>query len=139
MKKYYIRLFVFLMSFLIAPLANAAADIEINSPAIAALKNSMQARHAQLEPFYASGAVGLAKDGTVALRDASLVPLPQRQAANSLVSAENTDRNALYKEIATGNGHPEWEAEVRSTFAQRWMQKAQSGWWVQSASGWVKK
>lgn len=139
MKKYYIRLFVCLMSFLIAPLAHAAADIEINSPAIAALKNSMQARHAQLEPFYASGAVGLAKDGTVALRDASLVPLPQRQAANSLVSAENTDRNALYKEIATGNGHPEWEAEVRSTFAQRWMQKAQSGWWVQSASGWVKK
>lgn len=139
MKKYYIGLFVCLMSFLIVPLAHAAADIEINSPAIAALKNSMQARHAQLEPFYASGAVGLAKDGTVALRDASLVPLPQRQAANSLVSAENTDRNALYKEIATGNGHPEWEAEVRSTFAQRWMQKAQSGWWVQSASGWVKK
>lgn len=139
MKKYYISLLFCLSSFLLLPLAQAAADLEINTPAIAALKSSMQARHAQLEPFYASGAVGLAKDGSVALRDASLVPLPQRQTANSLVSAENSDRNALYKEIATGNGHPEWEGEVRSTFAQRWMQKAQSGWWVQGASGWVKK
>ncbi|HEY3301876.1 MAG TPA: YdbL family protein [Methylophilaceae bacterium] len=139
MKKYYISLLFCLSSLLFSTLSLAAADLEINTPAIAALKNSMQARHAQLEPFYASGAVGLAKDGSVALRDASLVPLPQRQAANNLVSAENSDRNALYKEIATGNGHPEWEGEVRSTFAQRWMQKAQSGWWVQSASGWVKK
>lgn len=139
MKKYYISLLFCLSSFLFLPLAQAAADLEINTPAIAALKSSMQARHAQLEPFYASGAVGLAKDGSVALRDASLVPLPQRQAANSLVSAENADRNALYKEIATGNGHPEWEGEIRSTFAQRWMQKAQGGWWVQGASGWVKK
>lgn len=139
MKKYYISLLFCLSSFLFSTLSLAAADLEINTPAIAALKNSMQARHAQLEPFYASGAVGLAKDGSVALRDASLVPLPQRQAANSLVSAENSDRNALYKEIATGNGHPEWESEVRSTFAQRWMQKAQSGWWVQGAGGWVKK
>ncbi len=139
MKKYYISLFFCLSGLLFSTLSLAAADLEINTPAIAALKNSMQARHAQLEPFYASGAVGLAKDGSVALRDASLVPLPQRQAANSLVSAENADRNALYKEISTGNGHPEWEGEVRSTFAQRWMQKAQSGWWVQGASGWVKK
>ena len=139
MKKYYVSLFVCLSSFLFLPLALAAADLEINTPAITALKGSMQARHAQLEPFYASGAVGLAKDGTVALRDASLVPLPQRQAANSVVSAENADRNTLYKEIATANGHPEWEAEVRSTFAQRWIQKAQSGWWVQGASGWIRK
>lgn len=139
MKKNCISVLFCLSSFLLLPLAQAAADLEINTPAISALKSSMQARHAQLEPFYASGAVGLAKDGSVALRDASLVPLPQRQAANSLVSAENADRNALYKEIATGNGHPEWEGEVRSTFAQRWMQKAQSGWWVQGASGWSKK
>jgi hypothetical protein len=29
---------------------------------------------------------------------------------------------------------------VRSTFAQRWVQKAQGGWWYQDASGgWAKK
>ena len=46
---------------------------------------------------------------------------------------------SLYKEIANGNGHPEWEAEIRSTFAQKWMQKAQAGWFVQTNDGWVKK
>ena len=119
--------------------AYAAADLEINTPAISGIKNSMQARHSQLASFYASGAVGLTRDGMIAVRDANSVPLAQRQSVNGLVSAENADRNALYKEIATGNGHPEWEAEVRSTFAQRWVQKAQSGWWYQDGSGWAKK
>ena len=121
-------------------LALAAADIEIDSPAIGALKSSMQARHSQLAPHYASGAVGLTRDGMIALRDANAVPLPQRQAVNSLVAAENQDRNALYREIARANKHPEWENEIRSTFAGRWVDKAQSGWWYQNASGgWAKK
>src|SRR5688572_23773152 len=97
----------------IAVSALAAADIEINSPAIAALKSSMQARHAQLAPHYASGAVGLTREGTIALRDANAVPLAQRQVVNSLIAAENQDRNALYREIARANQHPEWENEIR--------------------------
>ena len=120
--------------------ASAAADLEINTPAIANLKNSMQARHGQLSSFYASGAVGVTRDGLVALRDASAVPLAQRQMINTVVSSENQDRNALYREIARANNHPEWEDEVRSTFAQRWIEKAASGWWYQNNSGtWVKK
>jgi len=71
-----------------------------------AIKQSMQARHAELAPLYASGAVGLTSDGMVSLRDAGAVPLPQRQAVNALVAAENRDRNALYAEIANANGHP---------------------------------
>lgn len=130
----------FLLGMLLLPLlAFAAADLEINTPAISNIKNSMQARHGQLAGFYASGAVGLTRDGLVAVRDANAVPLKDRQAVNGLVSAENNDRNALYKEITTANGHPEWEAEVRSTFAQRWAQKAQGGWWYQDAGGWAKK
>jgi uncharacterized protein YdbL (DUF1318 family) len=130
----------FLIGLLLLPmLALAAADLEINTPAIGTLKNSMQARHGQLAAHYASGAVGLTRDGLVAVRDANAVPLKDRQGVNALVSAENNDRNALYKEIASANGHPEWEAEVRGTFAQKWMQKAQGGWWVQDASGWIKK
>lgn len=126
-------------TFLVSIGAHAAADLDINGPAIANLKASMQARHANLAPFYNSGAIGLTKDGLIAVKDASAVPLKDRQNLNSLVSAENADRNALYKEIAVANGHAEWEAEIRSTFAQRWTQKAQSGWWVQDASGWVKR
>lgn len=118
----------------------AAADLEINTPAIGSLKNAMQQRHGQLAGHYASGAVGLTRDGLVAVRDAALVPLAQRQAVNGLVAAENQDRQALYREIARANGHPEWEEEIHSTFAQRWVQKAAPGWWYQNHAGaWVRK
>jgi uncharacterized protein len=120
--------------------AHAQGNLEIDTPAIAALKDAMQARHGKLEPLYASGAAGVARDGTIQLRDANAVPLAQRQQASSLVAAENSDRAALYREIARANGHPEWEPEVRKTFAQRWVGKAQGGWYVQNASGqWARK
>lgn len=122
-----------------AMLASAQGNLEIDTPAISALKQSMQQRHAQLAPMYAAGAIGLAADGTIALRDASSVPLAQRGQINTLVSAENADRGALYREIARANGHPEWEADVRRTFAQRWIDRAQPGWWVQSGGGWTQK
>ncbi len=100
----------------------------------------MQQRHGQLAPYYASGAVGLTRDGRIELLDANAVALAQRQAVIGLVAAENGDRAALYREIARANGHPEWENDVRETFARRWVDKAQSGWWVQSAGGaWTKK
>jgi uncharacterized protein YdbL (DUF1318 family) len=124
----------------LAGAAAAQANLEINTPAIAASQRSMQERHAQLQPLYASGAVGLTRDGNVALRDANAVPLAQRAQANALVAAENQDRAALYREIARANAHPEWETDIRTTFAQRWIDKAQPGWYYQNASGaWIRK
>jgi uncharacterized protein YdbL (DUF1318 family) len=139
MKNYLFAFYLLFAAMLATPLAYAAADLEINTPAISTIKNNMQARHGQLAAYYASGAVGLTRDGLIAMHDANAVPLAQRQSVNSLVAAENNDRNALYKEIASANAHPEWESEVRNTFAQRWVQKAQSGWWYQDANGWAKK
>jgi len=76
----------------------------------------------------------------VALRDPAAVPLAQRAQVNALIAAENQDRVALYAEIARANGHPEWEADIRAKFGERWVAKAQSGWWVQDATGaWKKK
>ncbi len=122
-----------------ASAAWAQGNLEINTPAISQVRGAMQARHAQLAPHYASGAVGLTADGRVELRDAAAVPLAQRQAVQALVAQENGDREVLYREIARANGHPEWEAEVRSTFAQRWIERAQGGWYVQSGGKWVRK
>ena len=133
------KLFWFVL-FTFTGTALAAADLEVNTPAIAAIKATMQERHNNLAAYYTSGAVGLTRDGNIALRDASLVPLAERQRVNGVIADENRDRAALYREIAHANGHPEWEAEVRTTFAQRWISKAAGGWWVQNASGaWVKK
>jgi hypothetical protein len=126
--------------FTLAGNSYAQANLEINTPAISALQASMQKRHAELSPFYASGAVGLTRDGYVALRDANGVPLPQRQQVNGLIAAENQDRAALYKEIARANGKPEWENDIRTTFAQRWIDKAAAGWYYQNSAGaWTKK
>lgn len=131
--------FILLVLLSLSPVAFAQGNIEINTPAISALQSSMQRRHAELAPLYASGAVGLARDGNVALRDAGSVPLAQRGQVNALIAAENADRAALYREIARANNRPDWEPEVRQTFAQRWIDRAQPGWWVQTASGWTQK
>ncbi len=125
---------------LIPQAATAQANLEIDTPAINATRNAMSARYPQLEPFFASGAVGLTRDGMVAVRDANAVPLNQRAAINALVAQENQDRTALYREIARANGHPEWEADIRNTFARRWIERAQPGWWFQDAAGgWTKR
>lgn len=140
MSKHLTVFLALLCSLMLMPAAWAAPDIEIDTPAIAAIKADMKARHQQLKPHYESGAIGLTRDGLIAVRDATILPLSQRQGVNSLVAAQNKERNALYNEIATANGHPEWLPQIRSTFAERWASKAKPGWWYQDASGtWVKK
>jgi len=119
--------------------AHAAADLDVNTAAVAAVKASMQNRHNQLLQYYQSGAVGLTAEGFVAVKDAGLVPLSQRSALAALVKNENMDRVQLYHGIAVANGHPEWEGEIQRIFALRWIDKAQPGWFVQRDGGWVRK
>jgi len=124
----------------VIPAAHAQADIDISSPAIRALTASMKGRAGQLEPFFSSGAIGLTADGLVEVRDANAVPLADRNKLRKLVADDNADRNSLYREIASANGHPEWEADIRSTFAERWIANARAGWHYKSKSGdWTKK
>lgn len=124
----------------VIPAAEAQADIDISSPAIRALTASMRGRAAELEPFFGSGAVGLTADGLVEIRDANAVALADRNRLRKLVADENNDRNSLYREIATANGNPGWEADIRTTFAERWIANARSGWFYKSASGaWTQK
>jgi len=130
---------ILLLDWLITP-AHAAADLSVNTPAIRQLQADMEKRHQQLEPYYNSGAVGITNDGQLQIRDQKLVPLKDRNEVNNLVSTENRDRSALYAEIAKANSHPEWEAEIRSTFARRWVDNARSGWWYMDKSGgWKQK
>jgi len=134
------RLAVLLLGSAWALVALAQGNLDLSSLAIDRFKTSMAQRHPQLLPWYQNGAIGLAKDGSVALRDPDAVPLAQRQAVSSLVSAENADRGGLYREIARANGNPAWEPDIRATFAQRWIERAPGGWWVQNATGgWQQK
>ena len=124
----------------VIPAAEAQADIDVSSPAIRALTASMKARATDLTPFFDSGAIGLTADGLVAQRDVNSVALADRTRVRKLIDAENADRNSLYVEIANANGHPEWESDIRGTFAQRWIANAHAGWYYKKGSGdWVKK
>jgi uncharacterized protein len=126
----------------VVPTADAAqADLNVSTPAIRQLVASMEERHTRLKKYYDAGAIGLTRDGLVEVRDQNLVPLPERNAARKLVADENADRANLYREIAAGNGHPEWETDIRNTFGERWTSRAANeGWYYQDKSGaWQKK
>ena len=121
--------------------AHAAADLSIETPAIKAIQQRMAARFStSLQKHFDSGALGLKRDGLVELRDGSQLALPDRAALKQAVADDNRDRAAVYREIAVANKHPEWEAEIRTTFAEQWISKARTGWYFQDAKGaWQQK
>lgn len=124
------------------PVAHAqSADINIRTPAILAIQSRMAERfRSQLQPHFDSGALGFTRDGLVVVRNAGAVPLNARVAVNQAVADDNRDRNAVYREIAVANGHPEWEGQIREIFAKQWVDSARSGWHYQDAGGaWRQK
>jgi len=128
---------------LLVPAAQAqpSPNLDVSGPQIRAVTASMQQRFGSLKKYFDSGAIGLTADGQVAVRDPSAVPLAERAVVTRLVAEDNRDRSTLYTEIAKANGHPEWEADIRRTFARRWVERgAQPGWYYQDASGrWARK
>ncbi len=128
---------------LIIPAAQAqtAPDITIRTPAIQAIQSRMAQRFSTaLQASFDAGALGFGRDGLIAVRDATRIALKDRVAVNQSVADDNRDRKAVYREIAVANGHPEWESQIRETFAKQWIASAHKGWWYQDASGaWKQK
>ena len=116
-------------------------EIEINTPQINAIKARMAQRQQEhLNSLFDAGAIGFSADGLVSIRDRSAVPLSERRSLESVVADENRDRQAVYREIAVANGHPEWQQQIQETFAQQWARNARPGWYYQDATGaWRQK
>lgn len=128
------------VDFIISPAHAAGANLNIDSPEIRQLQSVMQKRFSSLLPYYRQGHIGIQRDGMLAVVNAATVPLKDRNIVNKLIAAENSDRISLYKAIANANGHPDWFDEIKTTFAQRWIGNAKSGWFYQTANGqWVRK
>ena len=129
------------MSLFISEAQAQSVDITIRTPTIQAIQNRMAARfQSSLEVHFDSGALGFGNDGLIVLRDASKVALKDRVGANQLVAEDNRDRKAVYREIAVANGHPEWEDQIRETFARQWVASAHKGWAYQAQDGaWKQK
>ncbi len=119
----------------------AAVDVNVSTPAIRALKESMAARFPQLQPLYGKGAVGETNNGLVTVRDTGALSLKEKADVNRLVSEENRDRTALYTEIIRANNIDMGTLpEVQRIFANSWRGKSAPGWWIQHDNGqWAKK
>ena len=121
--------------------AQGSPNLDVSDPQIRAVTAAMQQRFGDLKKYFDSGVVGLTADGQVAVRDPNAVPLAERAVVARLVAEDNRDRATLYTELARANKHPEWEPDIRRTFARRWVERgAQPGWYYQDAGGnWVRK
>ena len=127
------------------PRAAYAQEVDINinitTAAIRAIKDQMTTRSGQLKPHLAQGHVGIGRDGMLVVRSLDGVPLRDQALVRRLVEAENRDRETLYQEIAKANKfEADRVADIRSIFAETWIQKAEAGWPIQKSDGaWTTK
>lgn len=121
--------------------AYAQINIEVTTPAIRALKDSIKARFPQLKPFYDKGNVGESNTGFLENRDLGNMSLKEKADLSRLIEQENKDRKDLYAEIMKANKFgPDVLPQIQKIFANSWRDKSQSGWWIQKDSGeWEKK
>ena len=120
--------------------ASAVQDIDVSTPEIRAIRETMKERSALLFPYLDAGQVGIGLDGLVKVRTTDGLVLKQRAEVQRLVDAENQDRRRLYLEIAQANGFPDKAAEVQAIFAESWRDKAAKGWYLEQDGGrWAQK
>lgn len=101
---------------------------------------AMQARWPELKPLLAEGALGVAEDGEIAVRDVGSRDLAAARELRRLVKAENRDRDLLYRGVTAAIGHrrdtlPQMLGFVEETFAREWRRQAPAGWWFRDARG----
>lgn len=121
--------------------AFAAVDINITTPAIRALQESLKKRFPDLKPFYDEGRIGETNNGFVEKKDLDGLGLKEKSKLLKLIDEENKDRTNLYEEILKANKlGPENLEEVKKIFANSWRDKSSKGWWIQKDDGnWIKK
>lgn len=131
---------LYAMGAALTPTAAHAEDAtSISNAAIRGLKAQMEQNHGQLAPFYASGNIGISKDGSLALRNTDGLPMKQLASLKRLVSAENGLRKSLYAEVAKALDTTE-VGKVQGIFAEKWRSHARQSWWIQDNSGrWLQK
>jgi uncharacterized protein YdbL (DUF1318 family) len=120
--------------------AQGDVEIDISSASVVTIRKSLADRFGALREYFQNGAIGLTRDGLIAMRDPGALKTETRREVESLITDDNKDRLTLYREIARLNGRPDWEAGLRSTFADRWISRAPRGWYYRESDGlWARK
>jgi uncharacterized protein YdbL (DUF1318 family) len=121
--------------------AYAQIDIEVSTPAIRALKQSIKERFPQLRPFYEKKSIGENNKGLLEIKDLAGLNLKEKADLRRLVEQENKERMDLYTEIMKANKFgPDVLPQIQKIFANSWREKSQPNWWIQNDNGdWVLK
>ena len=116
-------------------------DIDLTTPAIRKLIDSLKARNSAIMQFKDKGAIGETNDGKLAIRDMSSLGGEEIRTIKRLLRAENNDRETLYKELAAANKIDLADIDkVKSIFAKTLKSKAKSGHWHHDEKGkWMQK
>lgn len=122
---------------ILIPSAHADANLSVNNTEIRQIRARMKSRFSSLVPFYKTGSIGINSTGLLSSRGKTA--LKDRNKIKKLITAENTDREALYRAIANANDHPEWSAQIKATFSRSWVKHAQPGWWYQDGATWKQR
>jgi uncharacterized protein YdbL (DUF1318 family) len=119
----------------------AQVDINISTPAIRAIRSSLEARFGQLSPYYNGGNIGINNRGYLDIRNQGGLDVGAIGNMRGLVDADNADRRRLYQEIASANGlGGDTIPQIEKLFAESWQNQARPGWWIQRGDGsWVKR
>ncbi len=116
-------------------------DLNLTTPVIRKLIASMKSRNAAIMKFKGKGAIGEKNDGMLATRKMDGLGGEEIRTIKRLLRAENNDREALYKELATANKIDLADIDkVKTIFAKTLKSKAKPGHWYQDEKGnWTQK
>lgn len=93
----------------------------VSNAAIRELKERMKTRYAQLKPWFAKGILNEGNDGFVAIVKTNGLGLKEKSSVRNLVTAENSDRKNLYREVAKAlNIDPSQTGRIAEIFAKEW-------------------
>lgn len=136
-----VRLGSAVLGFFVPSAVAAEPNLKISTPEIEAIRARMKANFEQnLEPLLQAGVIGFTADGNVAVRDLNAASLPMRAGVSQAVASANRERAELYAAIARANGQPQWEPNIRASFAKTWIEMARPGWYYRDSSGaWHRK
>lgn len=115
--------------------------LEVKTPVIEKILETLKKRYPKLLPFYEKGALGEGKDGYLALREAEKLSLKEKRDLQLYLDEENKDRKNLYTELARENKIESSEIpRIGVLFSEEWQKKSKAGWWIEMEKGkWEKK
>ena len=99
-----------------------AQDVtQVSNPTIRGLKDRMKARYPQLKPWFTRQVLTEGDDGYVKLGATKGLGIKDKNTLRNLVTAENKDREQLYREVAKAlNIDPGQIDKVAQIFAKEW-------------------